>query len=105
MSATEDRECAHCGRPFVAEAGTGRPRKYCRRSCRQRAFEARRHEGDLAWGDRRLVAMARELATLEDAIDRVRVAVDELRADVEDERPVDGRALLDHLDDALRGEK
>ena len=32
--------CAWCGREVVSE-GPGRTRKYCRRSCRQRAYEAR----------------------------------------------------------------
>lgn len=32
--------CAWCGREVVSE-GPGRNRKYCRRSCRQRAYEAR----------------------------------------------------------------
>ncbi|MGB3770624.1 MAG: hypothetical protein WBF79_11530 [Rhodococcus sp. (in: high G+C Gram-positive bacteria)] len=32
--------CVWCGRP-VAELGSGRRRKYCRQSCRQRAYEQR----------------------------------------------------------------
>ncbi len=32
--------CAWCGRP-VADAGQGRRRKYCKQSCRQRAYEQR----------------------------------------------------------------
>jgi hypothetical protein len=32
--------CAWCGRE-VADSGTGRRRKYCRQSCRQRAYEQR----------------------------------------------------------------
>lgn len=98
----EERECAHCGRPFAVAAGSvGRPRAYCRRSCRQRAYEARRHEGDLAWGGRRIVEMSRQLAELEDVVDGVRSVVDELRADVEDEVTVDAGRLLADLEAAL----
>jgi len=86
-------ECEHCGRTVEVGQGVGRPRKYCRRSCRQRAYERRRHQGDVAWGDARLVAMACELAELEDRQDRVRDLVDQLRFDVDDGRPVDEGVL------------
>jgi hypothetical protein len=33
--------CQWCGRP-IGQAATGRPRLYCRQSCRQRAYERRR---------------------------------------------------------------
>ncbi|MBB1029944.1 hypothetical protein G6027_03355 [Dietzia sp. SLG310A2-38A2] len=35
-----EASCAWCGRP-VDEGHTGRRRRYCRRSCRQRAYEQR----------------------------------------------------------------
>ena len=34
--------CRWCGRELAPSTGPGRPREYCRRSHRQRAFEARR---------------------------------------------------------------
>lgn len=104
MSSAADRtivECAHCGRTFVATSGPGRPAKYCRRSCRQRAFEQRRHIGDLAWADSRLVRMAGEMAEREDRIDRLRDILDELRADLADGRTVDAEQLVERIDDAL----
>jgi hypothetical protein len=33
--------CEWCRRPVIQIPGRGRPRKYCKRSCRQRDFEAR----------------------------------------------------------------
>lgn len=93
--------CAHCGRRFTPNTGVGRPGKYCRRSCRQRAFELRRHAGDQAWGDARLIRMSEQLAVHEDAIDRVRELMDEVRAAVVDEQPVDAEELLERLDAAL----
>lgn len=93
--------CAHCGRRFAPNRGVGRPGKYCRRSCRQRAFELRRHAGDQAWSDARLIQMSEQLAAHEDALDRVRELADELRADVADEQQVDGQELLERLERAL----
>lgn len=36
------KTCAWCGEAIIAGAAIGRPRRYCRRSHRQRAYEARR---------------------------------------------------------------
>ncbi|MFH9583499.1 hypothetical protein ACH4MO_36755, partial [Streptomyces globisporus] len=42
MSETEERTlCAWCGAEF-RQSGVGRTRAYCRRSCRQRAYEDRK---------------------------------------------------------------
>ena len=38
---TQYRSCEWCGEP-VSQLGTRTPRQYCKRSHRQRAFEARR---------------------------------------------------------------
>lgn len=38
-AASTARTCAHCGGPIPESAGQSR---YCRRSCRQRAYEARK---------------------------------------------------------------
>lgn len=97
----EIRECAHCGRPFEAHGDVGRPAKYCRRSCRQRAFEQRRHQGDLAWSDDRLVVMARRLAEMEDHLDRLREVARELRDDVEDDVGLTPSDMVDRVERAL----
>jgi hypothetical protein len=39
---TPPRLCAWCGGPVPEQKGAGRRRDYCRRSCRQRAYEERR---------------------------------------------------------------
>lgn len=101
MDEGDARRCAHCGRRFTPNAGVGRPGKYCRRSCRQRAFELRRHDGDQAWSDARLIRMSEQLAAHEDALDRVRGLIDELRADLEDEQVVDPDDVLERLEAAL----
>ncbi len=93
--------CAHCGRRFTANQGVGRPGKYCRRSCRQRAFELRRHAGDQAWSDARLIRMSERLAAHEDAVDRVREVMEELAADVADDQGIDAQELLERLERAI----
>lgn len=40
--------CVECGRDLGPTAGTGRPRRYCSRSCQSRAYRRRRDEGRLA---------------------------------------------------------
>lgn len=102
-TSSDPERCAHCGREFRPNRGVGRPGKYCRRSCRQRAFEQRRHIGDQAWSDARLIRMSEQLAEHEDVVDQVREVVAELRADVADDQQVDGQALLERLEAALVG--
>ncbi|MDG4830990.1 TetR/AcrR family transcriptional regulator C-terminal domain-containing protein [Solwaraspora sp. WMMD1047] len=45
--------CAECGRELGAPARTGRPRRYCSRSCQARAYRRRRDRGRLAAAVRR----------------------------------------------------
>lgn len=112
---TVEANCPNCGRGFMANRGVGRPGKYCRRSCRQRAYEQRRHEGDDKWTESRIVALGRELADLEDVVDQLAEVLVELRANVDDEafdahevvermeaafvRPSDGRTALRRTND------
>ncbi|WP_431777004.1 hypothetical protein [Streptomyces cucumeris] len=51
--------CAWCGRP-VRQSGTGRPREYCRRSCRQRAYEERQIQQRIAVANQAALAIARD---------------------------------------------
>ena len=39
--------CVWCSRPLTAPVGRGRPRRYCRQGCRQRAYEARLRSAEL----------------------------------------------------------
>ncbi len=41
MTKPERRRCAWCGTSFELSGGPGRPPRFCRRSHRQRAYEAR----------------------------------------------------------------
>ncbi len=85
----------------MANRGVGRPGKYCRRSCRQRAYEQRRREGDESWNAARIVVLSKELADLEDVVDQLAEVLDELRATADDDAPVDAQQLVERLEAAF----
>ena len=65
--------CLWCGRP-VPDAGVGRRRRYCRRSCRQRAYEQRALTRDTGLPADTVVLSAGEAAALADRAFEVRCA-------------------------------
>lgn len=98
MASREARRCAWCARPLPGPARTGRPRTYCRRSCRQRAFEARQRLGELSWGEDRLRELLERLDDQYVVLASVRDLVGEMQQDV-----VDGRSWDDDSRDELVG--
>ena len=78
-------------------AATGRPRTYCRRSCRQRAFEARRRLGELTWGEDRLKELVSRMDDQYVVLATLRDAVDEMLRDVEDGRTWDTNTRDEHV--------
>lgn len=77
------RRCEWCRRPVEATP-VGRPKKFCRQSCRQRAYEARRRSVELGLGDDELVVTRNELNDANDRLAEVLVSVSEARRDVDD---------------------
>ncbi|GEE02890.1 hypothetical protein nbrc107696_33360 [Gordonia spumicola] len=82
MSETSPRKrpyaCAWCGREMV-DSDTGRRRKYCKRSCRQRAYEQRTLlEGTAIPGDA-LILNAAEAEALGDRLFELRCAAEDIR--------------------------
>jgi hypothetical protein len=67
---------------MVAPAAVGRPRLYCRRSCRQRDYEARRRAAELGLGESELVVTRRELDELRDALYVLEAAVEDVDRDL-----------------------
>lgn len=61
-------ECAECGRRWEAASHTGRPRRYCSRSCQGRAYRRRRDQGRLNAAIRAAPVDQRSATTLETAI-------------------------------------
>jgi hypothetical protein len=97
--------CGYCRRPLPPPARTGRPARYCRRSHRQRAYEARRRadRAELPAGE--VVVAQRDLDRLHDRLYAVEAALDDIASDLAaDARPTvrSYRDALDHLIDAAR---
>jgi hypothetical protein len=74
--------CRWCGRPMPEAAATGRPRQFCRRSCRQRDFEARERARRHGLDETDVIIAREALETLRDQLYVVRCAVDDVRRDL-----------------------
>jgi hypothetical protein len=80
-SRRDTRPCRWCGRPFAVST-VGRPRQYCRHSCRQRDYEARRRAAELGLGEHDLVVTRQELEALRDRLYVLECAVDDVERDL-----------------------
>lgn len=103
VTVTKRTACAWCGRPLEQEEGPGRPKRYCRRSCRQRDFEARRRARELGLAESDLIVARRQVEGLDDMLFVLGCAI----ADVEADLAVDGsreqlRRSVDWLLEAAR---
>ncbi|MFL0578221.1 hypothetical protein [Dietzia sp. 179-F 9C3 NHS] len=92
-----ESSCAWCGRP-VDEGPSGRRRRYCRRSCRQRAYEQRQalRSRDLPEGT--VVLSESESAELMDRMFQLRCACEDLHTAIaEGAGAAELRAMSDEL--------
>lgn len=97
------RRCGWCGRPFVPPAGPGRPRLYCKRSCRQRDFEGRQRVRAEGLSDGELVVTRRALDELDDLTYVLACAVEDVERDLAGEHDADDvRRSLEWLLEAAR---
>lgn len=78
------RRCAWCARRLPEPSRTGRPRIYCRRSCRQRGFEARRRTEELTWGDDRIHEALARIDDLHVTLAGIGDLVDEMVRDIDE---------------------
>ncbi|NGP08465.1 hypothetical protein G6038_23900 [Rhodococcus sp. 14C212] len=69
--------CLWCGRP-VADAPLGRRRRYCRRSCRQRAYEHRTLAREAGLPEDAVVLTADEATAVADRAFEVRCAAEDV---------------------------
>lgn len=76
--------CRWCRRTFEHVSGPGRPRAFCRRSCRQRDYEARVRAKELGLGDAELVIARRRLDELHDALAMLESAIEDVDRDLAD---------------------
>ena len=90
-------QCRWCGRSYEAAPGPGRPRLYCRRSCRQRDYEARRRAAELGLGENELIVTRQELNELRDRLFVLAETVKDVEHDLTDDDADDERRLLNVL--------
>lgn len=84
-------------------AAVGRPRRYCRRSCRQRDYEARRRAAELGLNERELVVTRDELDGLYDELYVLEAAIEDVERDLAaGPSATEVREALDWLLDAAR---
>src|SRR5689334_23528820 len=103
VTVTNRRKCKWCGRPITTTASTGRPREYCKRSCRQRDYEARRRAAELGLGEHELVVAREELEGTRDRLYVLACAIEDVERDVGDEAALnDVREALGWLLDAAK---
>jgi hypothetical protein len=82
----------------------GRPREYCRRSCRQRDYEARRLAAERGLNEGEIIVARSKLAALQDQLWVLACAVQDAEGDLaRASGPDDVRAALEWLLEAARG--
>ena len=91
------RRCRWCGRAYEQTAGAGRPRQFCKRSCRQRDYESRRRAAELGLGDDELIITRAELNELRDRIYVLSETLKDVENDLSDDEADDERRLLNQL--------
>jgi hypothetical protein len=74
--------CGYCRRPLPPWPGRGRPPAYCRRSHRQRAFEARAKAAELSLAPGQLVVDVRDLDRLHDLLYALEAAMEDVEGDL-----------------------
>lgn len=74
--------CAWCGRRFIPNPGPGRPRRYCKRACRQRDYEARKRIRGEGLADNELVVTRQALSRLDDLVYMLACAVEDVDRDL-----------------------
>src|SRR5258706_5728759 len=74
--------CRWCGRGFDRRDGPGRPQQYCRRSCRQRDYEARRRGAEIGLDESQLVVARTELDRLYDHLWMLECAIVDVETDL-----------------------
>jgi hypothetical protein len=95
--------CRWCRRPLAVGAGPGRPRRYCRRSCRQRDYEARLRARELGLSEAEIILARGQLDALADDLYVLEAAIEDVEGDVaRAESAEDYQAALAWVLDAAR---
>ena len=96
--------CAWCSRPLGGSVGRGRPRRYCRRGCRQRAYEARLRSAEMDLAEDDVIVGRAQLDELASALYCLQTALEDVDRDLAaaGEDPVEVRLALGWLLDNAR---
>lgn len=95
--------CGWCRRPVAPNEGPGRPRRFCKRSCRQRDFEARQRSARHGVDENELIVARRDVDRLHDEVFVLSCAVADAEADLRDaESTADLRLIITSLLAAAR---
>ncbi len=78
-----DRRCRWCQRPLPDREGGGRPREYCRQSCRQRDYEARRRAAERGLDEGEIIVTRARLDGLQDKLWVLACAVQDVGGDLQ----------------------
>jgi hypothetical protein len=95
--------CCWCQRPLPPQDGPGRPRRFCRQSCRQRDYEARRRAAERGLDETEIIVTRARLDALHDRLWVLSCAVEDVDGDLT--RAVgadDYRAAVEWLLEAAR---
>ena len=94
----EGQRCRWCGRPLAVRAGPGRPRQYCKQSCRQRDYEARLRSREVGLSEAELIITRQSLQEVFDAAYVLEAAVEDVRRDLAaDDSPEEQARAIDWL--------
>lgn len=100
---TTERRCRWCARPFGVRPGPGRPKEFCRRSCRQRDYEARQRAADVGLSEDELVLTRAAIDSLRDRLYVLEAAVEDVGRDLAgNPTKEDYREAVEWLLDAAR---
>jgi hypothetical protein len=90
--------CGYCRRPLANWSGRGRPPAYCKRSHRQRAYEARARAAELSLEPGQLVVAGEDLDRLHDQLYALEAALEDVEADLaQSDTAADYRRAFEHL--------
>ena len=96
--------CEYCRRPLPPQKSTGRPRKFCSDSHRQRAYETRRRAASVGLASGAVIVGEETLRDLHDRLYVLEAALEDVAQDSATARTIaDYKAALAHLVEAAAG--
>lgn len=104
MTKPADKErCEWCGAVFRIAAGPGRPSRYCKRSHRQRAYEARRLASDRGLAVDEVLVKRSTWTEVQDSVYTIEAAIEDAVNDLtEATSEAELRSIVSHLIDVSR---